>query len=217
MDKKILTVIGHSQIPVKVDTIVISLRFQRKDKDYASLLEELNSLTLKLKDVVKSLDIKESNLTTENYVIEEKTKQGKDENGNYTSISDGYQARLDSQLRIPFYNSLLVKALHELSLIPCEIYLSYEVRDKKSFEEIALRKASDDALNKAKIIADATQVKLKGILSINYQGGFSDYGEEPYPLSLQRGVKMTSLDINPKEEEIKENITVTYEIEDQGL
>lgn len=217
MDKRTLTVIGHSQIQAKVDTIVLSLHIRKKDKDYMSLLEKLNSLTLKLKDVVKNLDIKESNLTTENYFIEEVTKQVKDANGNYTSVSDGYQACLDSQLRIPFYNSLLLKALHELSSIQCEISLSYEVRDKKSYEELALRKASEDAFQKAKIIADASRVKLKGILSINYQSGSFDGVEGSYPVSLTRGVRMTSMDINPKDEVVKENITVTYEIEDISL
>ena len=68
--EKTLTVTGHSEIPVKVDTVVLSIHIQRKDKDYSSLLEEMNSVTLKLKDIVKNIDIKEANLKTENYLIE---------------------------------------------------------------------------------------------------------------------------------------------------
>lgn len=211
MEQKTLTVLGKGEASCKADTILLSIHIQKKNTDYNSLMDETSKVTQELKKGVSISGLDNESLKTENYKIQTMTRQEKDNKNNYHTVFDGYQSDLVCHIRFPFENKLLSKVLSNLQSFQSNLSIKYESSQRKECQDKALEEATKDAIHKAELIAKTSNLRIKGILSIQYQNNMDM--TDCCSINQPRALSMTSIDITPEEKTIQDTIQITFEIE----
>ena len=117
-------------------------------------------------------------------------------------------------------NDILGRVLYALghSKLSPEFRISYAVKNPESARNSLLKKAVEDAKEKAEILAEAACVALKDILTVDYSWGEIDITYESVKLAKSISVAEDStdaynLDIEPDDIDIEDTVTVIWEIE----
>lgn len=111
--------------------------------------------------------------------------------------------------------SKILESIMKLNVKPT-INIFYSVSDSKACERELIAKAVEEAKEKALIIAECCDVKLKRIVEINYIKNNMDFTSDSYelmPQSLKCANEHFKIDIEPEEIVKEDSVTLIYEIE----
>lgn len=213
-----ICVIGKGQIKVKPDMIRVTMTLKGIHKDYQKTLHQSAQDTGQLKDILISFGFKSSDLKTLYFNVDIKYKNYRELSG-YKKKLIGYEFRHVVKIEFEADNKQLGKILYALANCPMkpELRISYTVKNQEAEKNKLLSKAVSDAKEKAEVLADAANVMLKEIQSIDYSWKEFDFEVRPMTTRLRNAMRLYeeksyNLDINPDDIEVSDTVTVVWEI-----
>ena len=164
-----ISVSGTGEIRVSADTAVISLGVNARDKDVLKAQQSVNESIAAIRTALIGQGVKEENINTEfiNIYVTYDYQNDQEEVAAYNA---------SSTLAIKVTDMESVGSLIDVSFAAGANTLngiSFSATDTEEAKNEALRKASEDAKNKAEILAEASGVKITGIESISENGVYS--------------------------------------------
>lgn len=135
----------------------------------------------------------------------------------------GYKYVHRMKIEFPADNERLGKMLYALAHCPAspEFSIEYTVADPEASKNELLGKAVKNSLKKASVLAEASDVKLGKIISIDYSWGEIDFVSKPLQeMSLRCCEPEVSysasydMDIEPDDIDITDTVTVVWALED---
>lgn len=217
--QRTIKVTGKANLNISPDQTVVRLELKNKYDDYEEALLKSNEETKEVKDLIASYDINRKDIKTIKFNVESKYESYKDKNGDYKSRFIGYGYSHILEFSFDNDNKLLGRILRVLSRTKnvYDVRVKYTVKDKEEAKNKLLKKAVQDAISKAEIIADASNVRLGNIVTIDYSVKEYDYDMSPYGREYERKCYFTSsddldMDITPEDIELNDHATVIFEI-----
>lgn len=191
----------------KPDEAKITFSVVTQDEDYNAATTKNNERMQKVSNYLKQEGIKEENLKTKNFSVNPRHKTVKEESDSRREII-GYE--VENNLLVTVKNldkidSLISGAIDEGANKVSG--LVFEVSNKEELEKEARGEAIKKAKEEAEKIADDLGVKVVRVLD------YSESGENiPFRYDMAEEMENSNTPIEPGENEIKSNVTVTFEI-----
>lgn len=213
--ERTLMITGKGKLSVSPDLVIYRMPFVAYDYNYINAVDELNIKVNKFRDVLETLNIKRKDLKTLDFRVEKLTEYNQTTK-NYDF--HGFSAQHDIKFETPFDNNLTNKII--LAIINFDTRIDFKITfgisDPESCLQQLIENAIQNAKKKASIIANASDVKLKEILNINYS--FSDiYFHAESDLCYNSCPSMEDSnampDLNPEDIDMSENVTIIWRIE----
>ncbi len=216
-------VTGRAVLRVTPDQICIYLTLEGQDQNYELAVEKSAEKTRAVKESLATVGFDSEDIRTTRFSIDPEY-EGYDENGVWKQRFTGY--RFNHGLKVLFDADKeklgqVFSALAHCSAKP-EFRVSYRVKDQEKAKSELIAKAVEDAKEKAKVLADASEVSLKEIISIDYS--FSTIEMETSMMNYARCETLTAgklldsgntqidIDVDPEDIEITDNVTLVWEI-----
>lgn len=207
---------------LRPDMTRISITLTEICKEYAEALKRSTEGTDKLKELLSRFGFQRSDLKTLSFNVDAEYESYREKN-EYRQRLAGYRYRHTMKIEFDSDNDRLGKILYALANSDPypEFSISYTVRDQESAKNELLGKAVTDAENKAAILAGAAGLKLKDIQTVDYSWGDTAMEVRPMGRMLAANKMATedcgagsySMDIEPDDIVVSDNVTVVWEIE----
>ena len=219
---RIIRVTGKGSIKVKPDLTRLVMTLTGTEKEYEHTLRRSTEDTDALYKTIEALGFQRSSLKTLSFDIDTKYESYRDKRDNYQQRFVGYEFTHRIKIEFPIDNKLLGKTLYALahSSVHPEFRISYTVSDPEAAKNELLGKAVTDATEKAKVLTQAANVKLRSIQSIDYSWGEMDLELRMLPKLMTDGYAAPTcaeeeydININPDDIETSDTVTVVWEIE----
>ncbi|MBS5777689.1 MAG: SIMPL domain-containing protein [Finegoldia magna] len=214
--ERTIRVKGKGKISVKPDTIKITIKAEGLRWNYDETVEQSTKDTRILRDALEKAGLDPKNLKTTHFSIDSKYKSYHDKNNDYKEKFVGYEYNHRAYIEFDNDNKILGRVLYELA--HCDVKVKFEinhtVKDKEKVKNDLLEKAVEDSTTKAKVLAKASGVKLKEILSIDYSWGEIEiYSETMNDLMLCEAASRYDIDIEADDIDVRDTVTITWIIE----
>jgi uncharacterized protein YggE len=210
---RLITVQGEGKIIQSPDTIELNVELVTLNKDYEKMMEEAikkqNLLTYQL----TSIGFDKEDIQTSNFTINTKYESVSDNTGNYKNVFVGYESRQNIVLEFPMNTEFLGEVIDSITtnMTKPNISIRFTIKDKQSLIDVLLENAVKDAINKANILTGASGVGLGEVQTIEYKNQvyriYSDTLLAPTAM-----YSMEKIDIVPKDIELTEYVTMSFEI-----
>ena len=214
--ERTIRVKGKGKISVKPDTIKITIKAEGLRWNYDETVEQSTKDTRALRDALEKAGLDPKNLKTTHFSIDSKYKSYHDKNNDYKEKFVGYEYNHRAYIEFDNDNKILGRVLYKLA--HCDVKVKFEinhtVKDKEKIKNDLLEKAVEDSTTKAKVLAKASGVKLKEILSIDYSWGEIEiYSETMNDLMLCEAASTYDIDIEADDIDVQDTVTITWIIE----
>lgn len=214
---KTITVKGLGKVTKSPDSIIINMKLLSFDKEYdltmekaTKNLEEINSSLINIgfcKDMIKTTDF---NVYTkyDNVRVENTYK--------YTFM--GYECQQALKIQFDMDIKKLANVFSVISKCNAEpeITVHFTIKNPKELNEELLKSAATNASEKAKILCEATGVKLGDLVNIVYNWhDLNTYSNTNYHLEkrcLAASTMQNNIDITPDDINFSEEVTFIWEI-----
>ncbi len=210
-----LRITGTGKLSVTPDTVTIDFPIEALDYQYEQAVIKVNNAVNKLKEILSELGSDANQLKTNNFRVNRETRYNKK-----LEIHEfaGFSAKHDMSLEVAFDNKLIHDILQKIvaSDIDVDFRINFTVSDKKSAVDRLIGNAIEDAADKAKLIAKASGIVLKEILSIDYafsEVRFRSDFDMVYDTNEMLSEVSSAPDISPSDINLSENVTITWRIE----
>ena len=213
-----IRVTGKGMIKVHPDMTRISITLEGLYREYGETLKHSAEDTEELKDLLEPFGFRRTDLKTLSFGVDTEYESYK-EKGEYRQRFVGY--KFTHRLKVEFEsdNKRLGKVLYALANCPLrpEFRLGYTVKDPEAVKNELLGKAVGDAVAKAGVLSGAAGVKLGDIQGVDYSWGEVDLEIRPMSRDLMcdclaEPAMGYDLDIEPDDIEVKDTVTVVWEI-----
>jgi len=218
-----IRVTGRAVLRVTPDQICIYLTLEGKDQNYELAVEKSAEKTRAVKESLAAAGFDPGEIRTTSFSIDPEY-EGYEENGVWKQRFTGY--RFNHGLKVLFDSDKekLGQVFGALARCPAkpEFRVSYRVKDQEKAKAELIAKAVEDAKGKAKVLADASGVSLKEILSIDYsfskiemETSMMNYARCETPAAgklLDMQSSKIDIDVDPEDIEITDNVTLVWEI-----
>ena len=161
---------GVGRIKRAPDTIVLSLDIEEKDACYSDAVEGAAKQLRIMQGNLATVGFKKQDLKTNDFTINPDYEDFRDENGNYTRHFLGYKVNQELSLSFPLDMEMLSKVMSVLAMcvVNPEVHIGFTISDEDGIKKELLKSATQDAIEKANILCEASNVKLGRLLSIDY-------------------------------------------------
>ena len=161
---------GVGRIKRTPDTIVLSLDIEEKDACYSNAVEGAAKQLRIMQGNLAAVGFKKQDLKTNDFTINPDYEDLRDENGNYTRHFLGYKVNQSLSLSFPLDMETLNKVMSVLAMcvVNPEVRIGFTIADEDGIKKELLKSATQDAIEKANILCEASNVKLGRLLSIDY-------------------------------------------------
>ena len=161
---------GVGRIKRAPDTIVLSLDIEEKDACYSDAVEGAAKQLRIMQGNLATVGFKKQDLKTNDFTINPDYEDFRDENGNYTRHFLGYKVNQSLSLSFPLDMETLNKVMSVLAMcvVNPEVHIGFTISDEDGIKKELLKSATQDAIEKANILCEASNVKLGRLLSIDY-------------------------------------------------
>ncbi len=208
-----ITVSGKAEKQVAPDTARISFYITKRGNDQKNIANYVNKKTKKVVEVLKDLDIDKKDIKTTTYSLtpEYNWNEGKRDFIGYRVRQNVSVVVRDLENTPKVLAKIVEQKVDDLNGPNMFIDRLDEVQD--SLREIAI----DDAKSKAKKLASELGVDLIKIVGFSESGSGRNYYPQyekmdfAEPVALGKSVELP--EINPGEQKITKNISITYKIE----
>lgn len=212
MEERTITVNGQSKLAVPPDSIVINMSLTTLKENYNAAIEEAGEGLNELRKCLNTVGFTKDEIKTTDFQVTTKYENLKDDEGNSKRIFKGYEVINKLRVEFPEDTIRLAKILNTISSCKAkpEFNISYEVKDKKQFEERLLAGAIEDAQVKAQIMAGAAKVRLSKILKIEGGQVFIANGNSGFKLAMESDF---TLDLEPDNIKGEALVTMIWRID----
>ena len=214
-----IKVTGKGNLKVKPDMTRVTITLEGVYPKYEETLKKSSEDTECLRGILEKLGFAKTDLKTLSFHVDTKQESYQEKHA-WKQRFVGYEFHHVMKLEFDSDNVLLGKVLFALANaeIRPEFRLSYTVRDKEKAKNELLSRAVADAKEKAAVLAQASEVTLKNIASIDYS--FGELNIEVHP--MKRAVFAEAcgaadngsydMDIEPDDIELSDTVTIVWEI-----
>lgn len=189
------------------DITQLSIGVTKTASTVALAQEQTNVATNKIIEDLKKLGVEEKNIKTINYNVNPNYDFGRGGQSNITGYA--VTQTLDVKSLIGTANKVIDVAAADGANLVGGVNFTFNEKTKKELEDKARTEAVKMAKEKAESLAKATGIRLGRIVDVQESTGF-----EPRPVAMQAldSAKTEETQIQPGENSIKINITLSYEI-----
>ena len=216
---KTIRVTGKGMLKVHPDMTRIVITLEGINRNYGETLKQSAEDTEQMKDTLEPFGFKRTDLKTLSFGVDTEYESYK-EKDEYKRRFVGYKFTHVLKVEFESDNKRLGKVLYAIAncQLEPEFRLGYTVRDPEAVKNELLGKAVQDAVAKAGVLSGAAGLKLGEIQSMDYSWG--EINMEIYPMSRELDVVdclaspagSYDLDIEPDDIEVKDTVTVVWEI-----
>ena len=208
---KIIRVEGKGIIRRKPDVIRLSFNLKTENEKYEVAIIEYNEHNEKLVGAVTATGLMKEDIKTTNLHVGTHYEQEHDGKF-YKNVFKGYQITSKLDLEMPMDLNKLSQLIEEITRggTTPEFSITFGVSDEDRVLEEALKEAVLDARKKAKILAEAMEVKLghvKVVTAVNEDQIFN-----PSRVDMPMAMKSMEMDVTPRDVEMERRVEVIYEI-----
>lgn len=219
MDKT-MKITGKGKVSVKPDIIRLNMTMEESYKEYEVTLRQSSETTKILKELFVSLGFKNDDLKTRSFDINTKYESYKAKDQSWKKRLIGYTYTLHMLIEFDADNKKLGEILYALahSVITPEISIEYTVSDPEKHKDKLLKNAIEDSKHKAEVLANAADVKLGDIVSIDYSWGEINFVSEPIQNFAFTSAEKTTgspgydIDIEADDIDVTDTVTVIWNI-----
>ncbi len=203
---------GIGRVKRTPDTIVLFLDIEEKDVCYSEAVEGAARQLRVMQGNLAAVGFEKEDLKTTNFTIGPDYEDIRGENGNYVRQFYGYKVNQELKLTFPLDMERLSKVMGVLAMcvVNPEVRIGFKISDESGIKKELLRSATQDALDKANILCEASNVKLGKLLSIDYSWK---------EISFDTGVKCDMIeahgagfDMQPDDIKISDTVEFVWEI-----
>lgn len=216
MERKI-KVTGRGKICVKPDLIKVNIEFSNILKKYDDCISESSNSIKELRKIIENSSLNPKDLKTIEFSVDSEYERYYDVDV-YKKRFIGYKYMHKLYIKFPNDNELLGKLLYELSKSKnnYEFSINYTVKDMESAKNKLLKKAVEDSKTKALMLAEAAQVSLGEISSIDYSWSEIEIFSNPIDnLIVDKAQTFDSkidIDIQADDIDFSDTVTVVWNI-----
>ena len=218
--ERTIKVTGRGNINLKPDLTIIELRLTKVEEGYHNTLGRATSDVAEVKNKLVELGFNRNDLKTTYFNVNTEYQSYKDNNGNWATEFVGYRYNQTLKFSFDVDNKLLGKVLYALGGLKCspKFDIIYTVKDDEEAKNLLLKYAVKDANRKAQIIAEASNLNLGDILSIDYSFMSVEFSERIFDnkMDLINGEigcnNSLNVDFEPDDIKANDTITVLYAI-----
>lgn len=219
MDKT-MKITGKGKVSVKPDIIRLNMTMEESYKEYEVTLRQSSETTKILKELFVSLGFKNDDLKTRSFDINTKYESYKAKDQSWKKRLIGYTYTLHMLIEFDADNKKLGEILYALahSAITPEISIEYTVSDLEKHKDKLLKNAIEDSKHKAEVLANAADVELGDIVSIDYSWGEISFVSEPIQNFAFASAEKTmgspgyDIDIEADDIDVTDTVTVIWNI-----
>lgn len=211
-----VTVKGIGKASQKPDLIVLSFTVEAKDIDYQKTMEIGASRLDEMRKSIMTAGFDKCDLKTGSFHVNSVYENIRDKDGNYKNVFKGYSCIHELSLEFAFDMKKLSAVLDQVSGSSAKprFSISFTVKDHETFKSKVIENAVENAKVKAAALAKASGVQLGQIIDINYS--WADVNIHSVTrferATLMSDAKAASIDIEPKDVDISDNVTIVWEI-----
>lgn len=219
MDKT-LKITGRGKVSVKPDIIRLNMTMEESYKEYEVTLSQSSETTKILKELFVSLGFKKDDLKTRSFDIDTKYESYKAKDQSWKKRLVGYTYTHRMLIEFDADNKKLGEILYTLahSVITPEISIEYTVSDPEKHKDQLLKNAIEDSKHKAEVLANAANVELGDIVTIDYSWGEINFVTEPIQNFAFASAAQTrdstgyDIDIEADDIDVTDTVTVIWSI-----
>ena len=214
MSERVIRVTGKGKISLSPDKTVIRLDLNGSRKEYREALIASGEATDQVKASLAPLGFKKDAVKTVSFDIDPEYESYQEKNV-WKQRLVGYRYSHSLKLEFPRDRELLAFTLGALSLCPASpsVSISYGLMDPEAAKNKLLGLACQDALAKAKTLAEASGVRLGELLSVDYSWGQAELEVRPMRKTMALGARMmtdeAAVDVDMEPDDITTTDTVT--------
>lgn len=170
---KEIRVTGKGKLTVIPDRTIVIVGLSGVEEDYKKAIEKSKELSQDIKDIFTELGFDDKDIKTRNFGVESKYERDYDKRNNWELIFKGYEFEHELKIEFDKNSEILGRILFRLSRSKAkpELKIQYTVKDVEKQKNELLKQAVYDSKKKAEILADASNVKLGEIKTIDYSWG----------------------------------------------
>lgn len=219
MDKT-MKITGKGKVSVKPDIIRLNMTMEESYKEYEVTLRQSSETTKILKELFVSLGFKNDDLKTRSFDINTKYESYKAKDQSWKKRLIGYTYTHHMFIEFDADTKKLGEILYALahSVITPEISIEYTVSNPEKHKDKLLKNAIEDSKHKAEVLANAADVKLGDIVSIDYSWGEINFVSEPIQNFAFASAEKTTgrvgydIDIEADDIDVTDTVTVIWNI-----
>lgn len=203
---------GVGRVKRTPDTIVLSLDIEEKDVCYSNAVEGAAKQLKVMQENLATVGFQKDELKTVDFTISPDYEDVRNENGDYVRQFYGYKVNQELKLTFPLEMERLNKVMSVLVMcvVNPEVRIGFAISDENGIKKELLRSATQDALEKANILCEASNVKLGKLLSIDYSWKeISFETEDKYEVFEAHGAEF---DMQPDDIKISDTVEFNWEI-----
>lgn len=210
---------GTGTASVKPDTISVSLTLTALDTDYALAMQKASKQVESLKKSVGAVGFDSEEIKTTGFNVHTEYETVYTEDNKRKNVFKGYKCihnlKLDFDMDTERLAAVLA-AIAEADAEP-ELHIAFTVKNSEKVREELLRAAAENSRRNAEILCDATGVKLGNLISVRYDIDNMAF-VSPTSYRMDRNCMLAStadscsVDINPDDIELSENVVFEWEI-----
>ena len=215
---RIITVKGIGKVSVKPDLIVITMDLESQKYDYDETMVMAAESVMALQDAIQSVGFDKKDLKTTNFNISTHYESYRDKNNDYKSKFNGYICQQGTYLEFDYDTSVMSKVLNAIAKAPINprLNIKFSVNDKAAVSEELLVSATENAKQKAEILAKAAGVRLGNLISIDYSWGeLHLYSQTNYDAMEDKCLIMSDIstpEIEPDDIDVSDTVSFAWEI-----
>lgn len=212
-----ITVKGVGSVKTKPDYVVISLRLNGEDKEYVQAVNKANAKIALLKKAIIFIGFSDDDLKTLNFSARTVYKSVH-KAGGYENVFDGYAVDYQLKLAFDFTQEKLSETLTAIanSGSDAEFFISFTVKEPEKIASELLIAATENARQKAEVLAKASGKALGELITIDYSWrdieiiSHSNYAVAAAPGMLREAAAVP--EFTPDDIESNDSVTFVWEI-----
>ena len=215
-DRNLILTEGTAEVKGQNDSAKIFIAIVTEGRELEQASSENANKTKAVLTTLKGLNIKHLKLETSNYrVLPQKDYKVRPPKTKGYEVNNAIEVTLEGlepESLSKHVSRIVGKALESGANIIQRI--QFYLKDKSILEKKALKLATHEAMERAKILAEAAGVKLKGIVSLSTQPMYSP--PQPHMLraaEMKTGAGEMAPPIETGESRIRVQVSIAYEIE----
>ena len=214
---KTITVKGVGSVKTKPDYVIISLRLKGEDKEYVQAVNKANEKIALLQKAIRTVGFSDEDLKTLNFSARTVYKNVKKVNG-YVNVFDGYSVDYQLKLAFDFTQEKLSETLTAIanSGSDAEFSISFTVKEPEKIANELLIAATENARQKAEVLAKASGKTLGELLDIDYYwGSIEVFSHSNYSIAESSDMLRAASavpEFTPDDIESNDTVTFVWEI-----
>lgn len=220
---RIIKVKGNSTMSVEPTLMLISVETSGIEKEFGDAVTKSSQNTEKIKKIMEKLNFDRKEIKTSNFSINSEFESYMDKDENYKSRFVGFKYEHEMKISFPINNEIfgqIVFGLVESKLEP-RFSISYTIEDeeKENYRNELIKNSVRNAIERAKVLAEASNVELGEILTIDYSdkginftktfSSYSDYNFMTYEHERSTAYKF---DFEADDIKIDDSVHMVFEI-----